>query len=382
MRPNLGALDALRLFAAMTVVRKLSGRPRVRFRLATAFFAFAAITYSTNVSLADESGVSFWIPGLFGSLAAVPQPPGWSLTSIYYHTDVSASGNAAVAREITIGRFNPKIDISVNANVHAVADLGLVIPTYVFATPFLGGQASAMLLMVYGNNDTSLNATATASSVPPLPPISITRSVALQQDTMGFGDLIPMFADRWNAGVHNYMAYITGDIPVGLYSSSNLANIGLGHGAIDGGVGYTYFDPKTGHEFSAVAGLTGNFENHSTNYTSGIDFHLDWGASQFLSKQVQVGLVGYFYEQLTGDDGCAPILCPFKSRVIGIGPQIGYIFPVGGMQGYVNLKGYGEFDHDNRPDGWNLWLTFVLSPAPPSTTPSPPPILTKTAPQR
>jgi hypothetical protein len=58
------------------------------------------------------------------------------------------------------------------------------------------------------------------------------------------------------------MAYITGDIPVGKYSSTNLANIGLGHGALDGGVGYTYFDPQAGHEFSAVAGLTGNFRNH------------------------------------------------------------------------------------------------------------------------
>ena len=35
------------------------------------------------------------------------------------------------------------------------------------------------------------------------------------------------------------------------------------------------------------------------------------------------------------------------------------------MQGYVNLKGYGEFDAANRPDGLNVWLTFVLSPAPP-----------------
>jgi hypothetical protein len=33
------------------------------------------------------------------------------------------------------------------------------------------------------------------------------------------------------------------------------------------------------------------------------------------------------------------------------------------MQGYLNLKGYGEFDNDNRPDGWDVWLTFVLSPA-------------------
>jgi hypothetical protein len=370
-------LSALRFFA--TNGRARSAGSQLWLRLGAALFAFlVAAACATNKALADEDGISFWIPGFFGSLAAVPQQPGWSLTSIYYHDDVSASGNAAVAREITIGQFSPRINISVNADVHAKnVNIGFVAPTYVFATPFLGGQAAATLLMGYGNNDTSLNATATATSA--LAPGSITRSIALQQDTTGFTDLIPMFADRWNAGVNNYMVYLTGDIPVGLYSSSNLANIGIGHGAIDGGVGYTYFDEKTGHEFSAVAGFTGNFENHSTNYTSGIDFHLDWGASQFLSKQVLVGLVGYFYEQLSPDHGCAPILCPFESRVIGIGPQVGYIFPVAGMQGYLNLKGYGEFDNDNRPDGWNVWLTFVLSPAPPSSaSSSPPPILTKT----
>jgi hypothetical protein len=372
MTPTLGAL---RFFATNPGAR--CPRSHLWPRLGTALFAvFVAAACATDKARADEDGVSFWIPGFFGSLAAAPQQPGWSLTSILYNTNVSASGNAAVAREITIGRFNPTINISVNANVHADATIGFVAPSYVFATPFLGGQASAALLFGYGNNDTSLNATATATST--LVPGSITRSIALQQDTTGFTDLIPQFADRWNAGVNNYMVYITGDIPVGLYSSSNLANIGLGHGAIDGGVGYTYFDPKTGHEFSAVAGLTGNFENHSTNYTNGIDFHLDWGASQFLTKQLQVGLVGYFYEQLSPDSGCAPVLCPFESRVIGIGPQIGYIFPVGGMQGYVNLKGYGEFANDNRPDGWNVWLTFVLSPAPPSSASSPPPMLTKT----
>jgi hypothetical protein len=340
---------------------------------------FVALACATGSARADEDGVSFWIPGFFGSLAAVPQQPGWSLTSILYNTNVSASGNAAIAREIRVGDL-PKttINISGNANVHANATFGLLAPSYVFATPFLGGQASAALLFGYGNNDTSLNANVTATAniggtiVGPF-----SKSIARQQDTNGVADLIPMFSDRWNAGVNNYMVYITGDIPVGLYSSSNLANIGIGHGAIDGGVGYTYFDPKTGHEFSAVAGLTGNFENHSTNYTNGIDFHLDWGASQFLTKQLQVGLVGYFYEQLTGDSGCAPVLCPFKSRVIGVGPQIGYIFPVAGMQGYVNLKGYGEFDNANRPDGWNVWLTFVLSPAPPSASSSPPPIITK-----
>ncbi len=32
------------------------------------------------------------------------------------------------------------------------------------------------------------------------------------------------------------------------------------------------------------------------------------------------------------------------------------------MQGYVNLKGYGEFDGTHRPTGWNAWLTFSISP--------------------
>jgi len=176
--------------------------------------SFIVMAGGTGGARADESGVSFWVPGFFGSLAATPQQPGWSLATIYYRTDVSASGGAAVAREITIGRFNPTVNVNVNANVHAVADLGFVIPTYVFATPFLGGQASASVLLGYGSNDVSLNAKATASTDQPA--FSVTRSLGLQQDTLGFADIIPMFANRWNAGVNNYMAYITGDIPVGL----------------------------------------------------------------------------------------------------------------------------------------------------------------------
>jgi hypothetical protein len=344
----------------------------VRWLAFASLLTTAGVLLSPGQACADEDGVSFWIPGFFGSLAATPQQPGWSFAGINYYTNVSASGNAALSREITIGQFNPAVNASVNANVAAKADLGIFAPTYVFATPFLGGQASASLLTVYGNNSTSLNATATGT----VGPIPFTKSIALQQDTSGVGDLIPQFAVRWNSGVNNYMAYITGDIPVGLYHSSNLANIGLGHGAIDGGAGYTYFDPKTGHEFSVVTGLTGNFENTSTGYTNGVDWHLDWGASQFLTKQLQVGLVGYIYDQLTPDSGCAPLICPFESRVLGIGPQIGYLFPVGDMQGYVNLKGYGEFDNAARPDGYNVWLTFVLSPKAPEPS-SPPPILTK-----
>ena len=70
-----------------------------------------------QVAQADEGGVSFWLPGMYGSLAAVPQNPGWSFASVYYHTSVSAGGEVAAARQVTAGRFNPTVKVNLNANL-------------------------------------------------------------------------------------------------------------------------------------------------------------------------------------------------------------------------------------------------------------------------
>lgn len=321
---------------------------------------------------ADEGGVSFWLPGLYGSLAAVPQQaPGWSVSNIYYHDSVSAGGDVSRAREVTLGNIPANVTATANANLHANLNLGFLIANYAFETPVLGGQASVGFLQVYGGNSTSLAGTLSGTVTGPGGgTFPFSRSDSINSSILGFGDLYPTFAIRWNAGVNNYMFYATGDIPVGAYDSTRLANLGIGHGAIDTGGGYTYFDPKAGHEFSAVLGFTYNLENTATQYQSGVDMHLDWGASQFLTKQWQVGLVGYWYQQLSCDSGLGNRLGCFESRVGGIGPQIGYIFPISKeWQGYVNLKGYGEFAAQNRAEGWNAWLTFVISPAAPGEAP-------------
>jgi hypothetical protein len=220
---------------------------------------------------------------------------------------------------------------------------------------------------IFGRNSTTLDGTLTTG----FGPLAATRMGSISDSLTAFGDLYPMATLKWNAGVHNWMTYVTGDIPVGAYDPNRLSNIGIGHGAIDGGGGYTYLNPATGHELSGVGGFTYNFKNPDTGVQSGVDFHFDWGASQFLSKQLFVGLVGYAYQQISDDTGSAPILGGFRSRVLGVGPQIGYLFPVGNMQGYLNLKGYGEFDAANRPSGWNTWLTFSISPAAPESTVTP-----------
>jgi hypothetical protein len=359
----------------MRRVKPFSGLSLLRGVL-SAGMAGALVACTVQMARADEGGVSFWIPGFFGSLAAVPaQAPGWSVTSIYYHTSVSAGGDVSRSREIEIGRLPANVTANVNANLNAKVDLGMVAGTYTFATPIFGAQASATLLGIYGSNSTSLSGTVTgAVTVPGLGNLPFSRFDSIDSSLTAFGDLIPQFTLRWNAGVNNYMTYITGDIPVGAYQSTRLANLGIGHGAIDAGGGYTYLDPQTGHEFSAVLGFTYNFVNTATQYQSGVDMHLDWAASQFLSKQVLVGLVGYMYQEIGCDSGSGDRVGCFRSRVSAVGPQIGYLFPIGDkMQGYLNLKAYGEFENSSRPAGWNVWLTFNLSPAAsPHPTPSRP----------
>jgi hypothetical protein len=343
---------------------------RSRFR--HFIFALGALVSASTIAAADEGGVSFWIPGFFGSLAATPQQAGWSLASIYYHTTVSAGGDVALAREFEIKKVPVGLSASLSANLNATGDLGLFIPSYVFATPFLGGQASVSAIGIYGRVSTSLAGTLSGALATPLGSLPFMRSDSFSDAVSGFGDVIPQFALRWNAGVHNYMAYITGDIPVGAYDSTRLSNIGIGHGAVDAGFGYTYFNQKTGQEFSGVLGFTYNMTNQSTQYQNGVDMHFDWGASQFLTKQFQVGLVGYVYDEIGCDSGSGNQVGCFQSRVIGVGPQVGFIIPISSTtQGYLNFKGYKEFDHANRPDGWNAWVTFVLSPAAPAAS-SPP----------
>lgn len=334
---------------------------------ATIGLAVALTAFFSDAAYADEDGVSYWLPGRFSSLAAVPAVPGWSMAEVYYHTSVSAFGNVAAAREIRVGRIPANVNVDLNLRLNADADLLLLNPTYTFATPVLGGQLAIGIVGVFGRSAASLDGTLTTA----IGPFAATRQGTLSDSITSVGDLYPQATLKWNAGVHNFMTYVTGDIPVGAYSPTRLANIGIGHGAIDGGGGYTYFNPQAGHEFSAVAGFTYNFKNTDTQYQNGIDFHIDWGASQFLSKQLFVGLVGYYYQQITDDFGQPPILGGFRSRVVGVGPQIGYLFPVGDLQGYLNLKGYGEFAAENRPAGWNTWLTFSLSPMAPTSTVTP-----------
>ena len=182
---------------------------------------------------------------------------------------------------------------------------------------------------------------------------------------------------KWNQGVNNEMIYIAGNIPSGTYDPNRLANLSFGFWGVDVGGAYTYLDPKMGHEFSVAGGFTYSAMNPYLQYQNGIDAHLDWAASQFITKDVLIGVAGYYFQQITDDTGPGATLGGFRGMAVGIGPQIGFLFPVGDYQGYLNIKGYKDLEVENRPQGWSGWVTFAISPKAPEPQPTAKPISRK-----
>lgn len=302
-------------------------------KAAVACFATAVfVSASALEAWADEGGSGFWLPGSFAAQAAVPVALGVTVETSYYH----ATANTDPTLNVTRGN-------NVTTGLNTTSNFLSVTPTYALATPGLGGQLELSVTFLMGNYTAADPGTTFSDSMTAL------------------GDLSPSATQKWTMGVHNFMAYAAANVPVGGYDPSRLATTGLGYWAVDGGAGYTYLDEAKGHEFSAVLGLTYNFMNQNTAYQTGVDLHLDLSASQYLSDNFYAGVAGYFYNQITGDSGSGAVLGAFLSRVAGVGPQIGYDFSLGGRDSTLGARAYYEFAAQNRPYGWNAWLTLSIA---------------------
>jgi hypothetical protein len=320
-------------------------RNGITARLLFAILATALLSQSLyRIALADEGGVSFWLPGQYGSYAAAPAKPGWSIESTFYHASAAATAGASFSR-----------GGGIQAGIKSPTGFVMVTPTYSFATPVLGAQAALGITALFGKNSSLASATLSGLG-------GNTLSGARSDEVIGLGDLNPTASLKWNRDKHNFMVYATTGIPVGAYSTTRISALGIGHWAVDTGAGYTYLNENTGSELSAVFGFTYNFINPYTQYQNGIDAHLDWAISPYVTDKLHIGAVGYFYNQVSGDSGSGARLGGFKSRVAAIGPQIGFFIPVADRQGYLNLRGYYEFDAKNRLDGWNAFITFSIEP--------------------
>src|SRR5215471_4759370 len=199
------------------------GLTRIRFASLLATLASFALA---DVAVADEAGVSFWLPGQYGSFAATPGQPGWAFDTTFYHATAAASAERTFAR-----------GGGIQTGVKSPSDYVMWTPTYVFATPVLGGQAAVGMTALLGRNTTSVSATLTG-------PGGASLSGSSSDYVVGLGDLYPAASLKWNRDVHNFMVYATTGVPVGVYDPTRLASMGLGHWAADAGAGYTYLNEQ------------------------------------------------------------------------------------------------------------------------------------------
>lgn len=154
------------------------------------FAGLAGSVVLPTVAHADENGISFWLPGQYGSFAATPATPGWSWATIYYHGSVGAGSDQQFPR-------GGEIDVGLSGR----ADLIIFGPSYTFETQVLNGaQLTLSVLTAGGHSEASADAVLTG---PGGVPISGKASDSLT----GFGDLYPSATLKWNRRVNNFMTY-------------------------------------------------------------------------------------------------------------------------------------------------------------------------------
>src|SRR6185312_16450721 len=103
-----------------------SWRQRLRRQRLARGVVAAALALAPDFACADETGESFWTPGSFGSLAATPSQPGFSLSSTWYRTSTTAGSEVVRARAIRIGRLEASVAESVSAVSISPEDLAMI----------------------------------------------------------------------------------------------------------------------------------------------------------------------------------------------------------------------------------------------------------------
>lgn len=182
----------------------------------------------------------------------------------------------------------------------------------------------------------------------------------VSNDTKAIGDPLPLAFIAWQSGQFHYKLSGMVNVPIGDYSKTRIANIGLNRWAGDITGSVTWLDPASKLEISLSPGVTFNGVNHATNYRTGTEFHVEAAVMYHASASFSAGLAGYHYKQLTGDSGVGATQGALKGQVSAIGPNLTYNFQVGQRPVYASARWMREFNAKNRLQGDVGYLTLTV----------------------
>jgi hypothetical protein len=224
-------------------------------------------------AFAAESGHGVYLLGFRGPLAGFTPPPG-----VYFQNDFY----------VYVGSASANIQLPLGGQLVASVDATsfLELPTGIWVTPveIAGGNLAFSGTFPLGYQDIEAS----------LGPLSV------QDDIFAVGDPFPSAFIGWHVGNFHWQIGVEANIPIGDYQSGQIANIAFNHWAVDPFATFTWLDPTIGIDVSGAVGVTFNSENPATDYKTGDEFHLEGAISRIFTPQFSAGIVGYYYNQLTG----------------------------------------------------------------------------------
>ncbi|ACB96015.1 SphA family protein [Beijerinckia indica] len=289
-----------------------------------------------------EFATGNYLLGFRGPLAGVVPPQGLYLENDTYSYSANISGGRAVE---TGGR--------IIANVTQQTTLDLLTPIWITPWEFAGGKIGVSVTVPFGRPNVTAGALLSA------PNLGIAVGGGVEEANTSLGEIFPQIFIGWEKDNFHWSFYVGGFTPTG-YIPGAISNVSLNRPGIDTTLAVTYLDEKLGYELSIIPGFTYNWINPVTNYRSGNEFHLEWSATKFITKDLSIGLVGYHYQQLTPDSGSGNRIGPFQGRVTALGGTVGYNFVLGTTPISARTKIYRELDTTNRFQGTAAFITFSL----------------------
>ena len=326
-----------------------------------AALALGAAGFGSSGGQAAENAVGFYLLGTKGSMAGFVPPPGTYFIDVNYYYAGDTSGSAAVGVALRrLGNLTIEADVNIDANAY------VNMPSVLWVAPgkVLGGSVGFGAIVPVGRKsvDVDLDVLATLTLPPPLNrTLQVGRRFNFEDSSTEFGDPVLNALIGWHQGNWHWNIGTLVNVPIGPWSNDSISNIAFNHWAVDTTAAVTWLDPKIGFEVSSAAGFTFNWENPDTDYKTGTEFHVEWALLQHFSKTFAVGVVGYHYQQVTGDSGAGATLGDFEGRVTALGPAVTYSFLLGKIPVSTQWSWLHEFDVENRLEG-DVGLLTVSMP--------------------
>ena len=310
-------------------------------RLTVALLTGAAILLPGLVHAA-ENGTGFYLLGGKGPAAGITPPPG-----VFFQNDIYIySGNLGGGQSLPRGGR-----IAVGVDGDAVFELPTVL--WVLPEEVLGGHVGLSGTVPIGWAKTSADLTLSG-------PRGGTASGSVTDTVFTVGDPVVSALLGWESGNFHWQTTLAVNVPIGDYQDGELSNVAFHHWAADVSASLTWLDPTIGLDLSGTVGMSFNAENPATDYRTGNEFHFEWAAVQHFNEQFDAGLVGYYYDQVSGDSGSGASLGDFKGRVAAIGATIGWNFKAGELPISTRIKYFHEFAVENRAEGDSVFLTISM----------------------